>query len=102
MPYINARDVIPSTLLVQIQEYVDGQLVYIPRKAARRKPWGSKSGSRIKLQQRNRSIRKAFREGCKLTELAKRQYLSEDSIRKIIYADAARSRQPEAKENRSR
>ena len=91
MAYLNAREILPPELLKQIQQHLDGQLIYIPKKSAPRKPWGSQSGSRSLLQQRNRSIRQAFRRGQSLACLADQLHLSEDAIRKIIYAEKARS-----------
>ena len=32
MSYVNAEDVLPKTLIEEIQKHVDGQLIYIPRK----------------------------------------------------------------------
>lgn len=32
MSYVNADDVLPKDLIGEIQKYVDGQLIYIPRK----------------------------------------------------------------------
>lgn len=32
MSYMNAEDVLPKVLIKEIQEYIDGQLIYIPRK----------------------------------------------------------------------
>ncbi|NLO35862.1 MAG: hypothetical protein GX112_05850 [Clostridiaceae bacterium] len=95
MAYLNARQVLPPELLAQIQQYLDGQLIYIPKKSARRKPWGSRNGSRTLLQQRNQSIRQAHRRGQSLACLADQLHLSEDAIRKIIYADKARSQPSE-------
>ena len=41
MSYINIYDVLPKEIVEQIQEYVDGVKVYIPKKADSRKSWGS-------------------------------------------------------------
>ena len=36
MSYINAEDVLPKNLIDEIQKYIDGQLMYIPRKNEKR------------------------------------------------------------------
>ncbi len=45
MKYINAAEILPEKLLREIQTYIDGDVLYIPRAAAK-KEWGSVSGSR--------------------------------------------------------
>jgi Mor family transcriptional regulator len=84
MPYVNAIKVLPPELVRAIQQHVDGQLIYVPKKSDKRCEWGSKSGGRSLLQQRNLMICQAFQNGGSLEDLAKSQHLSEDSIRKIV------------------
>jgi DNA-binding NarL/FixJ family response regulator len=102
MPYINARQILPPELIAQIQEHLDGQLVYIPKKSETRSKWGSKSGSKALLQRRNQSIRQAWRRGDSLSDLADSQHLSEDTIRKIIFSGKSHSGQPAAEEGQPR
>lgn len=42
MSCINADDVLPDILVQEIQKYVDGQLIYIPRKNENLLSWGGK------------------------------------------------------------
>ena len=86
MPYINASQILPPDLVAAIQQYVDGELLYIPRKTDSRQAWGARSGSRDLLQQRNQQIRQAFRGGQNPQQLASQYHLSEDSIRKIVFS----------------
>ena len=46
MSYINVDDVLPKTLVREIQKYVDGQLLYIPRKNGSSLSWGEKNGTK--------------------------------------------------------
>ena len=41
----NARDILPDRLLRELQEYVSGETLYIP-KAEEKTPWGETSGAR--------------------------------------------------------
>ncbi len=41
MAYLNAREILPPELLKQIQQHLDGQLIYIPKKSAPQ-TWGAK------------------------------------------------------------
>ena len=53
MKYKNANDVLPETLLAELQKYAAGELLYIPQLKERRKSWGESSGTRQYLRKRN-------------------------------------------------
>lgn len=84
MKHVNAKEVLPKELVHLIQEYIDGQPVYIPRKYENKKTWGEASGARAMLDKRNSEICISFQDGVKIPELAKQYYLSEKSIRRIV------------------
>ncbi len=84
MKYIKARKVLPEKIVRSIQEYVDGEFIYIPRKEGRQKAWGEKSGIRESLRERNALIYRQYRDGISVTELSEAHFLSEQSIRRII------------------
>ena len=41
MGYIRAEQILPLELIELIQQYVDGENIYIPRKADSRQEWGA-------------------------------------------------------------
>ena len=84
MSYIKAQDVLPEEILKIIQEYIDGEYIYIPRKNENHKSWGEKSGIKDSLKIRNNEIYKKYLNGATINELAQEYYLSEKSIRRII------------------
>ncbi|AIY82849.1 CD3324 family protein [Clostridium baratii] len=84
MSYKKAQDVLPEEILKIIQEYIDGEYIYIPRKNENHKSWGEKSGIRNSLKIRNNEIYKKYLNGATINELAQEYYLSEKSIRRII------------------
>lgn len=93
MSYLKAEQLLPPELLVEIQKYVQGSLVYIPRPRKRRLGWGLKNGTRETLDRRNAAIRAERTRGKRIDDIADEFGLSPDSIRKIIYqkpADCAR------------
>ena len=45
MSYIRADEILPKELLEAIQQYIDGQTIYIPRKEKRK--WGAELPRRI-------------------------------------------------------
>ena len=85
MSYINADDVLPNILVKEIQKYVDGQLIYIPRKNENLLSWGEKNGTKEKLAERNKTIINSYYSGQTIAELSKVYYLSEKRIQGIIH-----------------
>ena len=56
MKYVKAIDVLPQEIIEIIQNYVDGEYLYIPRKNDNKKSWGEKSGIKNILKERNIEI----------------------------------------------
>lgn len=83
MKYINAADVLPKELLKEIFNYVDGELLYIPKSGNKQK-WGQCSGSREYYIKRNREIINKYIDGATISNIAKEYCLSYDSVRKIV------------------
>lgn len=85
MAYKNAKDYLPEELISEIQKYADGTLLYIPSKNGEKMPWGQRSGTRTALESRNGQIAEDYYRGMSVYEISEKYYLSEDSIKKIIY-----------------
>lgn len=85
MSYVNAEDVLPKHLVEEIQKYVDGQLIYIPRKMENSLAWGEKKGTKEELLKRNQEIIDYYKDGHTVEELSKLFFLSEKRIRGIIH-----------------
>jgi Mor family transcriptional regulator len=83
MKYINAEEVLPKELVYQIQQYVQGNLIYIPKYDNREK-WGEKSGAKRIIFERNNEIISMYQRGYNIKEISQKYYLSEHTIRKII------------------
>ena len=84
MQYKNAADILPSRLLQEVQCYIEGELLYIPRSESKQE-WGAISGSNKFYLERNSQIRMLFREGRSIQELAVKFGLSNSTVKKIIY-----------------
>lgn len=84
MSYRRAEEILPVEIIELIQQYVDGENIYIPRKAQKRKEWGTDTSIRQELHTRNVVIYEDYRAGMKVVELARKYYLSEKSIQRII------------------
>lgn len=83
MGYIRAEDILPESVLALVQQYVDGELLYIPRKGNRRS-WGTTTRTRQELTKRNSKIYAEYESGATVSELAERYYLTEKSVQRII------------------
>ncbi|MDR0269370.1 CD3324 family protein [Paenibacillus sp.] len=86
MKYVNADMVLPEKLLKEVQKYIHGTVMYIPKPEGARRGWGVKSGSRQYIDQRNREIRHKYVQGATIDQLSEQFFLSCESIRKIVYA----------------
>ncbi|MBS4538764.1 hypothetical protein GOQ27_09830 [Clostridium sp. D2Q-11] len=85
MSYKKGIEVLPAHLLEEVQKYIDGTLIYIPKKG-KRVGWGYSSGIRNAIDKRNKIIVEMFRMGKCIDEIADRFFLSEETIKKIIYS----------------
>ena len=84
MRYMRAADVLPPDLLVQVQAYIDGEYLYIPRRENCRKSWGAANGRKAETLARNLEIYRRYRAGCSVGQLAEDYFLAPKSVWKII------------------
>lgn len=83
---MNATKVLPEKLIMEIQKYVQGETLYIPKQETEYRKWGASSGGRQLLDRRNQAIRNAFTSGSSIQQLAEEHYLSTETIKKIVYS----------------
>lgn len=84
MGYIKAEDILPEDVLALVQQYVDGQMIYIPRRSGCHKSWGAGTQTKKELLIRNRQMYEAYCSGVTVAELSQKYYMTEKSIRRII------------------
>ncbi len=84
MSYIKADIILPKELLLLVQEYADGQYLYIPKKADNRRNWGDCTNSRLIINQRDSEIYDKYRNGVSVMALADEYFLSIKSIQRIL------------------
>ena len=53
MSYKKATHILPQELLAKVQEYIDGEFIYIPRISNHKKNWGATTSTRQELRDRN-------------------------------------------------
>lgn len=84
MSYRKTIELLPKELLEQVQEYVDGKVIYVPKKKANKKAWGENTDTREFLASRNRQICLDFQNGMNLEQLSEKYFLTKKSIQRII------------------
>ncbi|WP_214483658.1 CD3324 family protein [Bacillus sp. SM2101] len=85
MSYINANNILPEKLLKELQQYVQGETIYIPKTKNNFQKWGACSGGRQKINERNTSMKNDFKNGKTVYQLAEQYFLSTETVKKIIY-----------------
>ncbi|MCA0988426.1 CD3324 family protein [Guptibacillus algicola] len=86
MKYINAKKALPNELLEELQKYIQGETLYVPKPKSNREKWGASTGIRKELLKRNRRIKEDYLQGNSLDEIAEMHHLSIETIKKIIYS----------------
>lgn len=84
MKYKNAAELLPEALLQEVQKYIDGDILYIP-KVGEKTRWGASSGATRFYAERNERIKALFREGATIEELSARFGLAYSTIKRILY-----------------
>jgi len=90
MSYKKAKQVLPDELVEMIQQYIDGEYLYIPRKETTRKKWGTDTSIRRDLLERNNQIYEDYLSGIFVSDLVEKYYLSLKSIQRIILQEKRR------------
>jgi Mor family transcriptional regulator len=84
MSYSNARDIFPNEVLEIIQNYIDGEYIYIPKKEENKIAWGELTKSKNELLKRNTSIYEDYLKGMSTQLLSEKYYLSPKTIQRIV------------------
>lgn len=82
MKYKNAKDIFPEELLLKVQEYIQGEYIYIP--VNEKQIVKSATSYKTELEKRDAHIYTKYLEGMSNAKLAHMYNLSESSIRRII------------------
>lgn len=90
MDYIRAVEILPPEMIEQLQQYVDGAVIYIPKKEEDKKAWGERTTTKKELARRNAKIYTDFETGRSIKELAEEYFLAEKSIQRIIRQEKAK------------
>lgn len=84
MGYASAREIFPEDILEMIQQYVDGEYIYIPKKEENKMAWGEITKSKEELLVRNKRIYEDYLSGMSIQNLSEKYYLSSKTIQRII------------------
>ena len=92
--YVNAEQVLPQQLLEQVQQYAAGRLLYVPQTQETARSWGEGTGQRSYYRKRNQMIRNKYAYGVGISQLAGEYYLSQETVKKIVYNKKAEGNLP--------
>lgn len=90
MCYIKAKEILPKEIIELVQQYIEGEYIYIPMRDVNRTNWGLKNNTRKELEIRNLSIYNDFISGISRKVLAERYFLSKKSIDRIILKEKSK------------
>jgi len=81
---VNKSNILPKELIEQIQKYVDGKVIYIPKKQINKKHWGENTDTKQVLASRNCQICLDRQNGMTIKQLSDKYFLTEKSIQRIL------------------
>lgn len=84
MSYQNSIELLPKELIEQVQKYIDGKVIYIPKKQKNKKHWGENTDTKQVLASRNSQICLERQNGMTIKQLSEKYYLTEKSIQRIL------------------
>ena len=84
MDYQNSANLLPKELIEQIQKYVDGKVIYIPKKQINKKHWCENTDTKQVLASRNCQICLDRQNGMTIKQLSDKYFLTEKSIQRIL------------------
>lgn len=84
MCYIAAKEVLPIEILELIQNYVEGEYIYIPKREENKRLWGSTTTTKKEIKLRDARIYSEYLSGASRKELSEKYFLSKKSIDRII------------------
>lgn len=84
MSYKNSIDLLPKELITEIQKYIDGKVIYIPKKEENKKHWGDNTDTKQLLSIRNLQIYIDYQNGMTIPQLSEKYFLAEKSIQRIL------------------
>ena len=85
MEYVRASEVLPAEMIKLLQQYVEGCIIYIPKRPGKRIDWGMKTNIKHELAERNQKIKDDFSSGLNVKKLMDKYHLAESTIKKIVY-----------------
>lgn len=84
MCYIAAKEVLPIEILELIQNYVEGEYIYIPKREENKKFWESTTTTKKEIKLRDARIYSEYKGRICRKDLVAKYFLSKKSIDRII------------------
>ena len=84
MSYMRANEVLPAEVLAVVQQYVEGEMLYIPKRSDSKRAWGAGTETKKTLELRNARMYDMYCKGVSLKELSDEFFLTEKSVQRIM------------------
>ena len=75
MSYPKIYEVLPKDIILQIQDYIEGEVIYIPKRSENKKSWGDCTDTKEILSLRNKKIYYDYCDGISVQQLAQKYFL---------------------------
>ena len=77
-------EILPKDIILQIQDYIEGAVIYIPKRSENKKSWGDCTDTKEMLSIRNKKIYYDYCDGMSVRQLTQKYFLVEKSIQRIL------------------
>lgn len=69
MSYPKIYEILPKEIILQIQDYIEGAVIYIPKRSENKKSWGDCTDTKETLSVRNKKIYYDYCNGISVQQL---------------------------------
>ena len=84
MGYPKIYEILTKEIILQIQDYIEGAVIYIPKRSENKKLWGDGTDTKEILSIRNKKLYCDYCNGVSVHQLAQKYFLAEKSVQRII------------------
>ena len=85
MKYVKVATVLPESLIAEIQKYIQGETIYIPKQETKHYKWGTRSGGRKQLDERNKAIKARLKAELLFINLPKSIFFPEKRLKNCVF-----------------
>ena len=84
MSYPKIYEVLPKDIILQIQDYIEGEVIYIPKRSENKKSWGDCTDTKEILSLRNKKIYYDYCDGISVQQLAQKYFWLKKAFNELL------------------